>query len=227
MPSPDRAEHGRGNGYRGERISLSTNRRHEQRFGTSPYGGGVAIQVIVVNGGSSSGKSGIVRCLQAVLPQPWLAVGVDVFVQALPVALQASDEGIDIAADGAVSIGAEFRALEAAWMHGVAAMVRAGARVVVDDVFLGGAASQARWREALAGLAVLWVGVRCDSSVLEGRELARGDRVPGMAAAQARLVHRGVVYDVEVDTTRTESLECARTIATRVAESATEVADQP
>lgn len=38
-----------------------------------------------------------------------------------------------------------------------------------------------------------------------------------MAAAQAEMVHRGVVYDVEVDTSRTESLECARAIAARVA----------
>jgi len=181
-----------------------------------PYGDGVAIQVIVVNGGSSSGKSGIVRCLQAVLPRPWLAVGVDVFVQALPASLQASGAGIDIGGDGTVNIGAQFRELEVAWMHGVAAMVRAGARVVVDDVFLGGAESQARWRDALAGLDALWVGVRCDKSVLEGRELARGDRVSGMAAAQAELAHRGVVYDLEVDTTHTESLECARTIAAHV-----------
>ncbi|CAM5496573.1 Chloramphenicol 3-O phosphotransferase OS=Streptomyces microflavus OX=1919 GN=Smic_46390 PE=4 SV=1 [Streptomyces microflavus] len=37
-----------------------------------------------------------------------------------------------------------------------------------------------------------------------------------MAAAQAELVHRGVVYDVEVDTTRTEAMACARTIAGQV-----------
>ncbi|MGW1926913.1 phosphotransferase-like protein, partial [Streptomyces massasporeus] len=30
-------------------------------------------QMIILNGGSSAGKSGIVRCLQAVLPDPWLA----------------------------------------------------------------------------------------------------------------------------------------------------------
>ena len=29
-------------------------------------------QVIVLNGGSSAGKTGIARCLQAVLPQPWI-----------------------------------------------------------------------------------------------------------------------------------------------------------
>ncbi|WP_309484297.1 chloramphenicol phosphotransferase CPT [Streptomyces himalayensis] len=173
-------------------------------------------QMIILNGGSSSGKSGIVRCLQAVLPDPWLAFGVDSFVDAMPAKMQASDEGIEIAADGVVSVGADFMALEAAWMEGVAAMARAGARVIIDDVFLGGAASQQRWQKALGDLAVLWVGVKCESAVAAGREVARGDRVQGMAALQADSVHEGVIYDLEVDTTHTESLVCARTIASHV-----------
>lgn len=37
-----------------------------------------------------------------------------------------------------------------------------------------------------------------------------------MAAAQAETVHRGVTYDLEVDTTHTEALTCARTIAARL-----------
>ncbi|TDC10393.1 hypothetical protein E1265_31300, partial [Streptomyces sp. 8K308] len=97
-----------------------------------------------------------------------------------------------------------------------AAMAGAGGRVIVDEVFLGGAESQRRWTTALGGLDVLWVGVRCDPAVAEAREAARGDRVGGMARTQAELVHRGVVYDLEVDTTRTEALECARRIAARV-----------
>ncbi|MEV0173136.1 chloramphenicol phosphotransferase CPT [Streptomyces sp. NPDC050803] len=176
----------------------------------------MATQVIIVNGGSSSGKSGIVRCLQAVLPDPWLAFGCDSFVDALPARMQGSDGGIVFAPDGGVSVGAEFAALDAAWAEGVAAMARAGARIVIDDVFLGGAASQQRWRKALGGLTVLWVGVRCDSAVAAGRETARGDRVQGMAAMQADVVHEGVSYDLEVDTTHTESLECARVIAAHV-----------
>jgi chloramphenicol 3-O phosphotransferase len=169
--------------------------------------------VIVLNGGSSPGKSGIVRCLQEVLPDPWLAFGVGSFVEAVPARMRGSDEGITFAADGGVSAGTEFRALEAAWTEGIAAMARAGARIIVDDVFLGGPASRRRWEKALAGLGVLWVGVRCDSAVAAGREIARGDRVGGMAVAQAHLVHEDVGYDLEVDTTRTESLECARVIA--------------
>ncbi|MFG3136371.1 chloramphenicol phosphotransferase CPT [Streptomyces sp. NPDC048211] len=173
-------------------------------------------QVIVLNGGSSSGKSGIVRCLQAVLPDPWLALGTDTLVEAMPVSMQSSDGGIGFAPDGEVIVGQEFRTLEAAWIEGVAAMARAGARVVVDEVFLGGADSQQRWRKALGTLRVLWVGVRCDGAVAAGREVARGDRTTGMAASQADVVHQGVDYDLEVDTAHTESMECARTIAAHV-----------
>ncbi|WP_418961092.1 chloramphenicol phosphotransferase CPT [Streptomyces tritici] len=174
-------------------------------------------RMIILNGGSSSGKSGIVRCLQAELPDPWLAFGCDSFVDALPARLRAEDDdGIVFDPNGGVSIGAEFRELEAAWTEGIVTMARAGARIVVDDVFLGGAASQQRWQKALGDLPVLWVGVRCDAAVAAGRELARGDRTPGMAALQAELVHEGVTYDFEVDTTHAESLECARLIAARV-----------
>jgi chloramphenicol 3-O phosphotransferase len=176
----------------------------------------VTTQVIVLNGVSSSGKSGIARCLQAVLPEPWLAIGVDAFIQTMPFSLQTSAAGIEIVSGGRVVVGPEFRALEAAWLAGIAAMARAGARIILDDVFLGGAASQQRLMEAFGTLEVLWVGVHCDLSVAEGREIARGDRVPGMAASQAGAVHSGVVYDVEVDTTRTEALECARAVAARV-----------
>ena len=79
-----------------------------------------------------------------------------------------------------------------------------------------GSAGQQRWQQALDGLDVLWVGVRCDGTVAAGREIARGDRVPGMAASQAEVVHQGVFYDVEVDTTHTEALACARAIAGHV-----------
>ena len=168
----------------------------------------------MLNGGSSSGKSGIARCLQSVLPDPWLAFGVDTLIQAMPASSQSS--GIEFGASGEVVVGPEFRALEAAWMAGIAAMARAGARIIVDEVFLGGAASQQRWADALDALRVLWVGVRCESAVAAGREMARGDRIAGMAASQAEIVHQGVVYDLVVDTSHTEALPCARAIADRV-----------
>lgn len=64
-----------------------------------------------------------------------------------------------------MSVGADFMELQTAWMEGVVAMARAGAGGIVDDVFLGGAGSQQRWRRHLGDLDVLWVGVRCESEV--------------------------------------------------------------
>jgi chloramphenicol 3-O phosphotransferase len=173
----------------------------------------VTTEVIVLNGGSSAGKSGIARCLQTILPDPWLTFGVDTFVEALPAPMRDSEAGIAFGPDGQVTVGPAFQTLDRAWSRGIAAMVHAGARVILDEVFLGGATSQDRWRTALDGLQVLWVGVRCDSAVAAGREVARGDRVTGMAQSQAQIVHHGVTYDLEVDTTHTEAMECARMIA--------------
>lgn len=174
--------------------------------------------VIVLNGGSSSGKSSIARALQGVLDEEWLSLSVDTFVDALPARLRDGGEGLGISADGEVTVGDAFARLDAAWTAGVAAMVRAGARVVVDDVFLGGPHSQARWARALEGLDVLWVGVRCSPEAAAAREGGRGDRPPGMAARQAVVVHEGVSYDLEVDTTDADAATCAKVIAARIAE---------
>lgn len=176
----------------------------------------MAVQVIVLNGGSSSGKSSLARRLQSLLPDPWLTMGVDDLLSAIPPAMLASEDGIVFAADGQITVGPGLRALEAAWSQGVAAMARAGAGIILDVVFLKGAAAQERWRVVLDGLQVLWVGVRCDPLVAAAREAVRGNRMPGMAASQAPLVHQGVVYDMEVDTTRTSAEDCARLIADRV-----------
>jgi chloramphenicol 3-O phosphotransferase len=176
----------------------------------------VQTQVIVLNGSSSSGKTTIARCLKAILPTPWISLSIDDLLAALPPSLLDSEAGVAFGEHGEVTIGEGFREISSAWMAGIAAMARAGGRIIYDDVFLSGADSQARLRERLAGLVVFWVGVHCDAEVAARREIARGDRVVGGAAAQSTSVHGGVAYDLEVDTTSTESLECARTIAGQV-----------
>lgn len=173
-------------------------------------------QVIVLNGSSSSGKTTIARCLQAILPTPWISLSIDDLLHALPPSLMDSDAGITFGQHGEVTIGEGFHEIASAWLAGIAAMARAGTRIIYDDVFLSGAESQERLRVQLAGLSVLWVGVHCDAEVAAGREVARGDRVVGGAASQSTKVHEGVAYDLEVDTTSTESLGCARTIAGHV-----------
>lgn len=173
--------------------------------------------VIVLNGGSSSGKSTLARRLQDQLGESCLTLSVDDFVHALPGGDQPSGaRALGVEADGSVTVNEEFRRAESAWYQGLAAIARSGTRLIVDEVFLGGRASQERLAHALTGLAVLWVGVRCDPEVAAARESERGDRVVGMARRQAELVHDGVVYDVVVDTTHTSPPACARAVIARL-----------
>ena len=170
------------------------------------------VDVIILNGGSSSGKTRIAKCLQDSLPVPRLRFGIDDLIDAMPAAMIDTDRGIRFGSDGSVSPGLEFRALESAWMRGIAAMVRGG-RVIVEDVFISGTDARKRWQESLKGLRVLWVGVFCDPAVASEREVRCGDRVAGMAALQATAVHVGQDYDVWVDTMKMSPEECAAIIA--------------
>jgi chloramphenicol 3-O phosphotransferase len=171
---------------------------------------------IVLNGSSSSGKTTIARCLKVILPTPWISLSIDDLLRALPPSLMNSDAGIAFGGSGEITIGEGFREVTSSWLGGLGAMARAGTQIIYDDVFLSGAESQARLREHLDDVPTFWVGVHCDAEVAAAREIARGDRVVGGAASQSTKVHEGVTYDLEVDTTSTESMDCARTIAARV-----------
>lgn len=177
----------------------------------------MTVQVIVLNGGSSSGKSSIARALQAKLARPWLHLGVDTLIQVAPERLWQSADGLVVTESGEIIVGPGFRTLEAAWDRGLAAMAHAGAGLILEQVFLAGGAAQRKWQATLEGLRVLWVGVRCDAATAAAREAARGDRLPGMAAVQAEIVHQGVAYDLEVDTARLPTAACAERIAARLA----------
>ena|GEM_PF-519407 len=176
------------------------------------YLASVSTQVIVLNGASSSGKTSIARCLQSMLTTPWLHLGIDDLIRALP------DKGIEdgsllsISEAGQVEVGRGWRALESSWYIGVASIAASGTGVIVDDVLLDGGASQDRLRTAFGGLGVFWVGVKCDRDVARAREASRPDRIAGMAESQAAAVHEGVVYDVIVDTSRATSQACAAEI---------------
>lgn len=173
-------------------------------------------RIIVLNGASSSGKSSIARALQNQFADAWLTMKIDDLILSMPAWIVNRVAGITFEPDGRVRVGEEFARLENAWTQGVAAMARAGAGIIVDDVWMQGAVSQARWRVALDGVETLWVGVHCDLAVLAEREQSRGDRIVGMAADQVPLVHVGVEYDLEVDTTRQTPEQCAARIAARL-----------
>jgi chloramphenicol 3-O phosphotransferase len=174
----------------------------------------VTIDVIVLNGGSSSGKTSLAPYIQQQLPGIWLVLGVDDLIRALSFGPSDTTAGhsLDFKPDGSISVSEKFRQAESAWRAGVAAMASRGIGVIVDDVFLDGRDSQAHLSEAIGTLTVVWVGVRCAAEVAASREAQRGDRMHGLALDQAIRVHEGVRYDMVVDTTMRKPEECARDI---------------
>jgi chloramphenicol 3-O phosphotransferase len=106
---------------------------------------------------------------------------------------------------GPAELDAVLARTRAGFHRAVAGMAQAGNDIVADHVL----SEQWRLLDCLAGLDVVFVGVRCSAAELERRERARGDREPGHAAAQQRQVHAHGVYDIECDTTATSPLDCA------------------
>jgi len=173
-------------------------------------------RAIVLNGSSSAGKTSLARAVQDRLDGWWLLFGLDTLITAMPWRMFGTPDGHTIRADGSIEIGPGWRLAHDRWRSSVGSLVHAGANVILDEVFLDGAEDQVRWRHALEGLAVTWVGVKCDVEVAAAREAARGDRVQHMARVQAALVHEGVDYDVVVDTTALSAEELAPVVIAQV-----------
>ncbi len=121
--------------------------------------------VIVLNGASSVGKSTLALALQDLLPKPFLHVGIDTLLAAMP----PSSAGIAVADDGSVAVAGDFRRLELAWYAGLAAMASCGAGLIIDEVFLTGQRSQQRLANALGNVPTLWIGVHCRLDIAVNR----------------------------------------------------------
>ena len=168
---------------------------------------------MVLNGTSSAGKTTLATEIQAQLAadgECWFVIGIDDMFAKLPPAWITygphigahADEGIAFRlVDGVVErhIGPIGTRAMAAYRGWVASAARAGLNVIVDEVLLS-EEDWIAWQTELRGLDVLWVRVECALDVLEARELARGDRPPGLARSQFDLVHRHPTYGVVADT---------------------------
>ena len=84
----------------------------------------VPARVIVLNGGSSAGKSFTARALQLLLPEPWLTFGTDVLGEALP--RSGANAVVTFGPAGQVWVTPGYRPLEHAWYRALAAVAAAG-----------------------------------------------------------------------------------------------------
>lgn len=151
----------------------------------------------MLNGASSSGKSCLSRELLEVFDEPWFHMPVDAF-HAMRARKDLPRPELD----------ERFMRTRRGYHRAVAGMVMAGNSVVADHVL------SEPWR--LADIVQQWgeldvtmVGVHCPLDELIRREQAREDREPGTAQSQFHVVHSGVEYDCEVDTSARSARECA------------------
>ena len=168
--------------------------------------------ILILNGASSSGKTALSRALQVQWPRPLLHLGTDTILAMLPSAYvgmkPSAHPGIEFINDtddrGPIvraQRGDVARRVEESFALALRSLADADHDLVLDLV-LYDPASLGSYVRAFQGLRTYLIGVRCDLSVLEARELARGDRFPNLSRSQHLVVHEFArFYDFEVDTT--------------------------
>lgn len=174
-------------------------------------------RVIVFNGVGSSGKSSIAKALQQIAREPFLHVEMDAFIDMLPPSAFGQSSGLlfeTLEQDGraavAIKSGPTVECLMRGMRRSISALAAAGNNLIVDDVWWED--EQADYRAVLQGVDLRFVAIHASLETLEARERERGDRVIGLARWQFGRVHKGVVYDLEIDTAGATPLECAEAI---------------
>jgi chloramphenicol 3-O phosphotransferase len=180
--------------------------------------------LIVLNGPSSAGKSTLVKVLQQLWPRPLYATGSDAVIIGWPESFVLDHDELDPAKEAdALSIVAgsgptpswvpklndTFLTISRHAHESWAAMNRSGIDLVIDLCII-----EPSVREQAQSILVgaFWVGVTCDGGELVRREAVRGDRYVGFASGTSAVVHRGMSYDIVIDTTSTSSEILARQV---------------
>ncbi len=176
-----------------------------------------AAKVILLNGVGSAGKSSIAKALQTITSEPFLHVQMDSFLEMLPDAYQDHPDGVGyetVHENGktlvVIRVGPVGEKTLRGMRHAIAAMADKGNNLIVDDVVTQSEAAE--YAALLAPFEVHMVGVFAPLEVLETRERERGDRLIGLARWQYDRIHRGIEYDLEVDSGNADPMACAERI---------------
>lgn len=155
-------------------------------------------KIILLNGVSSSGKSTLAKELIKEMPDSFhMSIDdFDIFI----------DKVEDRANNRLIPVETEY------FFHRTIRMFSdRGINLIVDEV-LHDEFTRDDFLKALSDYPILLVGIHCPIEELERRELARGDREPGLARKQLEYVHKNKKYHVEVNTFTEDIKECSRKI---------------
>ncbi|MBU2708070.1 AAA family ATPase [Zooshikella marina] len=183
------------------------------------------MDILFLNGTTCSGKSSIASELQAILPDYYLHIGIDHFIAMMPSKsndLEGSEkkDGFywretllpDNTTGYQIQQGPYGIKVNDAYRKTVANLVRNGLRLIVDDI-TNGESEMKIWRSVLAPYSTAYIAVYCNLDTLEEREKNRKNRKQYTAREQFYRVHQDIKYDFSVNTTKTSTEACAKTIA--------------
>jgi chloramphenicol 3-O phosphotransferase len=162
-------------------------------------------QIILLNGVGSVGKSSIAKALQESLIEPFLHVQMDTFLEMLPDKFENHNDSFSfnqLDEGGHPSIEIKSGPVGEKLMDGMrlamAALARAGNNLIIDDVIFD--ESFAEYKRLFSSFTLHTVGLFAPLDILEQREKQRGGRMLGLSRWQYDQVHKGKVYDLEIDT---------------------------
>ncbi len=148
-------------------------------------------KIIFLHGASSAGKSTIAAALQNVIEEPFWRISIDHIRDAGILPTKRIDSG-------------EFqwwdmRGQFFAGYHGsLAAYADAGNNLILEHI-LDTQGWHADLRTLFDPFDLFFVGVHCSLPELIRRERARGDRPAGSAERDYRTIHRGLLYDLQIN----------------------------
>lgn len=193
-------------------------------------------QIVILNGAPRAGKSSIVGIIQDTFDGVWMNLGVDVFARGItPKRYQ---PGIGLRPGPGPGFGGDVPKLEplvprfyAAVYESIAAHSRLGLNVVAEFGHHGAIHPEVlpNCARRLAGLPVLFIGVRCPiEEIIKRRNQSGRERryvvgtddkpVPPPVVLWQEEVHKPGIYDLEVDTSLLSPHGCAEEIRQRLAE---------
>lgn len=178
-------------------------------------------QIVILNGAPRSGKSSIARAIQARLDGIWINIGVDSAMRQAPPGIL---PGIGLRPGGErPDLEPLLPGLYGALYQSIAAHAQAGFSVVADlghhDAYSRPLGILPACARLMAGLDVLFVGLRCPVAVNLARRWADGpdghySLDPEIIARWEAAVHDPGIYDLELDTATLSPEESADRIAT-------------
>ena len=168
-------------------------------------------KLIVLNGGSSSGKTAIAQAFQDLAPESWMHLGIDMFWYAIPPSqldmqrVRPEYHTWDVVeTDGLQWFGLTPGPLLNKAMHARYKAIRVyledGMNVIADDLI---------WKRdwlvdflrIFEGYEVWMVGIHVSDEEGARREAERYNGIPGTNRGSARAAHADAEYDFELDST--------------------------